>query len=196
MANDVFQLIIGGNVAGQPVENVLHFTNGGTLTDPINQAVELNDAFEEDVMDAWLDVLPENYAIMGTKAKQVNNGGGPTVAKIQPAFTLGHRVGNADTSAVGPVLLIPYQNGPRWFTGRIFLPGVSQEDIDNNQLDAALITAIGALNTILVAPFAFGAGTNFEYGIYLSDADVFKDADAISISSKPGLQNRRLRPVF
>ena len=195
MANDLFELVVLGNVAGQPVENVLHFEgDSDSMDDPIGATQALHDAWEADVQSAYLACLPDNYTNTGRRARRVNNGGGNTV--VVTANDPGTRTGSSDLAVAGPCMIFPApMGGGIYSTGKLFLPGVSSADVANGQFDPALKAAIQALIDILIAAIVSG-GANFVYQV-ISRATGLGVAPVVgSISLKPGIQNRRLRPTL
>jgi len=192
---DIYTLIVGGTLCGQPLENVLHFyPTTGPPADAIAGGIDLNTQWAAAVQAAWLAVHPDNYTYLGVKSRRCNTGGGPTLGLLAAAGTMGGRGSSASDSAIGPVIIAPFLAIGRWRTAKIFINGVGDDDLDNNTFSAALLAALDALITILHAPLAGGA-LGWQYCDY--DApDTANPLLNLGVSVKPGVQNRRLRPVF
>lgn len=200
MANDAYQLIIGANLAGQPVENVLHFDSGVEASpnpEDVNQL--LQDAWDADFETPFLACLPDNYTVIGYKIRRVNNGGGPALVTIAAAATTGARGADAEDSAIGPCLISSFNNGVNWRTGKIFLPGVAAGDVVNNVIQAALIAAINTLIVEIEGPHVQG-GSTFQYAVFAKQGGFATKAPFIpantSLSVKLGVQGGRLKPIF
>lgn len=194
---DIYTLIVGGNLCNQPVENVLHFhCTTPTPSDPIVQADDLNTLWDSVVSAAWINVHPDNYFYIGTKTRRCSSLGGPTLGKLQPAGTSGARGSDASDSAIGPVVIAPYNLGGRWATAKLFINGAGDDDLDNNVFSNGLLTALDALITILEAGLT-GMTSSFEYCAFrTAPTDTYAPLANLGVSVKPGVQNRRLRPVF
>lgn len=200
---DVYSLVIFANCCNQPVENVLHFRDDNSNgTTPQIQAEDLVTIWEADFESEWLDCLPDNYELIGYKARRVNNTGGPTFQK--PKTGNGTR-GDAGSSALGPCVISSYYDGTNWRSGRIFLPGIAEADITNNQPAAGLVAAVAALEVPLLAPqTGGGAPSTMQYCIFKPSAPPNQTNGAgfyffpvqATFSGKMGVQNRRLRPTF
>lgn len=196
MANDVYQLIVGGNVARQQVENVLHFEQAVVADpDPQIRAQNCVEAFVANWQAAWVACLPLNYLLQGFKCKRINNGGGPTYVAIAVGGTAGTWASNANESVVSPVIVVPYSDGVRWHAGRVFLPGVGDSAIDDGVYDPVFITTVIALQTLMLAPSTSG-GDSFEYAIWSPKNHVSYIPHTMHLSLKPGVQRRRLVPTF
>jgi hypothetical protein len=195
MANDVHQLVIASNVATQFCETVLNFQT--TVTGAAQPGVDSNDlisAWRTHVESLWLACLPNDYEAFGYKCKRVNNTGGPVEMKpITPVS--GTRSSVSSTSAVGPVILTSYLEGTKHRSGRIFMPGVATDDMTENVFDATLVTALLALIAELFTPFA-GPLHNWQYGIWSRKHLLFHPPEVMDLSQKPGVQDRRLKPIF
>lgn len=201
MAVDLYSVVLFGGICGQPVNNVLHFNGSETgAANPVQGGKDLN-AYLGDGTGAgtytklFLDCLPQNYTLLGLRARRINNGGGPTVTTT---FTpiVGNRVGDSDVSGIGPVGL--YHGTPGlgvWITGKIFFPGVSNADIANNSFVDALRDAIGDFLDLSLS--AAGPGPN---GPWQQQINHQADNTAInildySVSKKVGTQRRRYVPI-
>lgn len=199
MPNMVVQVQIHYRVGPQPGMNVLHFfANVGVgVTDVDSITQDAIGAFVVDLESLWRDVLPEDVQIVGYKGRRVSPSGGPTV--IVPASgVFGTRTGHFSAGSVGPCVIASYMQGDGdWRAGRIFLPGVSEADIQENQFDATLITALDALYDELL-DFHVGpvVSQSWEYCIYSRTHNEFSGVEALTTSGRPGTQRGRLKPAF
>jgi len=139
MANMVVQLQLHYKIGPQPGMNVLHFLAdvGVGVTDVDSITLDCITAFEGSIKTAWMNCLPEDVFLLGYKARRVSPSGGPTVTKVLTS-TPGGRSGNFSAGSIGPCLIVGYmQTDGDWKTGRVFLPGVSEDDIEENSYDPA-----------------------------------------------------------
>lgn len=199
MAFDVYSVSILGSVSGQPVANVLHAVDDVTGdADPIAGAAALNSGLLAGmgVIDKYLDCLPENYEMKALRTRRINNTGGPNVTS--PNVAAGTRAGFANVSGVGPVGLF-HANAAggevEWRTGKVFFPGVSSADVDNNIFVDTLITDIyeflNGWRTMAIA----GGGHNFS-GCIVNTLDGNPlQIMAVGVSLKVGTQRRRYVPL-
>lgn len=200
MARDIYALQLHYEIGPQPGMNVLHFAEDTEASaNPDVGAQGCMAAFDTQIKTLWLDCLPEDVLLIGYKARRVNNGGGPGI--VQPiAGEAGTRTGNFSAGAIGPCMIWSYQKfGGGWAAGRTFLPGVSEDDIEENSFVAGLIANIQALQAQLLTVPAMTTmmpPLNFEFGIYSPTHDAFSGAEAGHTSGKPGVQNRRMKPTF
>lgn len=196
MAADVYQLIIGGTLCGQPVENVLHYQDTATADpNPQTKAAHLEAGWSAAMLAAWLNVCPSNYDLIGYKCKRVNNGGGPNVTLIEAPGSVGSEPSAANDSCVGPVIIASYTDTVRWFAGRIFLPGIGDGEIDNNVFGPAVLANLAVINGLWSTPIANG-GDTFNFVIWSpTKNDAFVPV-AFTVSNRVGTQRRRLVPTF
>lgn len=199
MASDIIQLQVHYQIGPQPGMNVFHFRNTSSVEDPDpdTEAAHLHDGFRAQVEPALLDCIPEATAILGYKIRRVNNGGGPTV--IAPIGVVnGTRPGEFSAGSVGPCLIWAYHKfGGGWATGRTFLPGVAESDLDLNLFQAGLITEIANFFEIMLAVPTITIDTyDFEFGIYSPTHGAFSGIEVASLSGRPGTQRGRLKPAF
>jgi len=194
VATDVYQLIVVGQSAGQFFENVLHFTNGVTAgSDPTTAATQLIDDFIVMVQDSLIDCLCVDTSITGYKAKRINNGGSPTIAMPQTAVP-GTVSGTSATSATSPLVLIPFQRSGKFYTGKIFLPGLSESKLAGNVIDSSLVSLINIFTNNLES-FS-DSGPTWDFVIWSRTVSLPFFPYDFSVSAKVGIQRRRLKPVM
>src|SRR5258708_7185772 len=108
MANDVLEFSIVGSVAGEPTEVILHFEgDAANAADPTTLAEQAIPAIQTVWETDFVAALPDDYTLIGYKARRVNNTGGPTVALPVPGVT-GGRGANSVSSGQGPVVILNY----------------------------------------------------------------------------------------
>lgn len=194
MATDVYQLTVVGQSAGQFFENVLHFTDGATSNpDPTTQSQDLINSFISEVEPQLVDCMAADSSITGYKAKRVNNGGSPTIAVPQTPVP-GTIASTSATSATASLILVPFIRTGQFYTGKIFVPGLSEADLTGNVIGTAqrtrLATFTGALET-----FSIGS-TTWDYVIWSRTVSLPFVPYDFNVSAKVGIQRRRLKPVM
>lgn len=194
MANDVYQLVIAGNCAGQFWEMTPHFqSNVDTSPNPVGAATNLIDGFIASAQDSLLDCLSTDTNITGYKSKRVNNGGGPTVMKpITPAG--GTEATTSATSATAGCIILSYQHLMKFHAGKQFLPGIPEGFLTGNDYTAAYISLVNAYLGN-VSSFSQG-GNSFTLGVWSRKFSLFFAPQFQGLSHKPGIQKRRLLPTF
>jgi len=198
---DIYSLEVLGVIAGQPCATVLHFEAAETtVPNPIEVAKELiarwqDEPVAESYINAYLGMTPENYFMKGLRARRISAGGGPNVAEPIANFP-GLRDGNADVSGVSPVLLYHCQTpGDKWVTGKVFVPGVSVEDVAENVLATALVTKIKVFGDCWETPIGAGPHGPFTQVVWSPNDSAALEIISNSVSAKIGTQRRRYVPL-
>jgi hypothetical protein len=195
MANDVYQLVIVGQSAGQFYENVLHFKNGSTNDpDPVAGASSLIEGFVNTLQDSLVDCMCVDTSITGYKAKRVNNGGGPTVAEPQVSVP-GTVSGTSATSATASLLLVPFVRSSKFYSGKVFIPGLSESMLAGNVISGTLITLLDSFANNLASSFTQTPHT-WDYVVWSRTVSLPFTPFDITVSAKVGIQRRRLKPVM
>jgi len=195
MANDIFQLTMLGVAGTEFWESVLNFQSPLTAsTAPMQDAEDCITAWQNAAEGNFLDCIPQNVGITGYKCKRINNGGGPTIMKPSSAV-FGNRPFDMIVSCIGPCLVSFFPHGPKFKTGRWFIPGYAAGDMLDNEPAGALVTLLTTLRTQMMAP-QVGTLHNFQYVIYSRKYSIPFTPIAIELSLKVGVQNRRLKPVM
>jgi len=134
MADETYEITMNGTLAGQFVQTVQHVQ--ATIATPVNPFASAlliaQDISTNGVLDAWLNILPGTYVITSLSVKKVSGTGGPTAILTSAALsgTTGQRDAAISSAQVNPVIVwIPTTSPDK--TGRVFLPGVAEEDIDD-----------------------------------------------------------------
>lgn len=196
----VYEVIFTGRVAGQFVQDVLHMNILDTLSGPpysiAKDILELINV-TVNITGGWCNMLPEDYTLTSIRCRQLRPVGGPTAIILQSALNedTGQRSGNADVSSNSPLIIWIPTTGPAR-TGRVFVPGVSQTDVDENVLTAALVTE---MESFAQSWKDGGTTPNLSLeargSVYRRIAGVGDLIDDFRVSPVIGNQRRRLKPI-
>ena len=198
MAVETYESVITGYLANEFVQTVLHFTGPNTVGQPAYfRAKDLNDALVDALgpVMTFLDCLPEDYKASSIRSRRVSAGGGPTAVRLASTWdnSTGSRTGHISSSQANPLVIwIPTVTPNK--VGKTFLPGVSEDDIDEMQLSSVLITAIESFIAAMTTPQALSADS-MQGSILRKTTHVGDIIDAGRISPLIGTQRRRLHPV-
>lgn len=160
MATHVYQMSINYNVGGQFASNILHFTmDDSGFTTTALAASGLIQGWDSANRTRLRNLLSSHVALLSYRARMINGSGGFEGQLLVGAGVIGNRSGNLMAAGIGPVsVLYPNGNGPQ--RGRIFWPGISDDDCTDGIIQS---TYFGVLNTSLagiIAPFnATGGGS-------------------------------------
>lgn len=201
MAVETYEVVASGNLAGQFVANVFHFS-GPTTDDELyfsratNLLAKLNE--EDKWVSKWIQCLPEDYKLTSLRARRCLPGGGPTAILLgdQLVAQVGTRSGEIQAAQVNPLIIwIPRDNSNK--TGRCFLPGVSEDDLDQMTYVAGLVANMNTFifeHTDTISPVGF---TSDVQGSILrrGAVPVYDFIDNGRVSPIIGTQRRRLRPM-
>jgi hypothetical protein len=197
MSQNVYSLAVNGVSAGQFVQNILHFQfdDAGYSTSQI-AAAQLITAWHNARGLTWRQLLPSDYTLKSYSAVKVTGGGGFSSFLPAPGTTAGQRSGTQSATAINPVIVttpIPFGRG----RGKIFLPGVSETDIQDGVYTDAYVTAVtGGLITLLDDLTLAGGGTpTAVYGWLKANGTTFARADKVWLSMNVGTQRRRMKPA-
>lgn len=192
MANDVYQLVMRGNCAGQFWETVQHYeTTVAVAPDPVAVADRLITGFITSIQGLVADLLATDNEITSYSAKRVNNGGSPTTMRpITPVA--GAVAGTSATAAVAYLIVGEYVHGGRFRTGRWFLPGIPEANLVGNGYTAGAIADAG---TLISDNSAFTQTPDiFTWGVWSRTHGIFTAPVYAHLSPKVGVQRRRLLP--
>lgn len=199
MANQTYQVVLTGNLAGQFVQNVLHYRmDDSSFTNRLLSAKGLLDGWIADDKDlSWFDMLPEPYIYLSAKARCITGGGGPEHVNLTHTGQTGSRGSTIQTSSAGPVV-IWHTDGPNRSTGKVFLPGIAVGDVQGGEISAACITALEAALADFITSFPAVGGTTPECYLCVAksgDPDTRYLVDNYRIAKDVGQQRRRQLPV-
>ena len=201
MAGDgkLMEVTLTGALGGQFVQNVLHAQwEPEGEPDPFFNAVAVGVAVATDWQPAYLDCLSELYSMSSIRVRQLAPVAGPSYTQTSGvAGENGTRAGDFSVYVAGPLLNFPVTMGtPR--VGKIFLPGVSEEDISEGILATPLDTVLNAFIAILLTPIAVSGdypGT-LTYCVAKTDHSDWKIPVGGYISATVGTQRRRAKPNY
>lgn len=200
MPAETYEVIISGTLAGQFVQTVMHMNCDNTLPEPpfdVAQAIVDDMSIGGALVDLYCSALPSDYTATSLRARRILATGGPSAIKLATLFSVsvGQRSGTISSAQVNPVIIwIPTTLPSK--TGRTFMPGVSEADIDEMVYDTPLIAALDALGAY------WATGGTLTLGSIAWTGAVYRRALAAShgitnhrVSPVVGTQRRRLRPV-
>lgn len=196
---DVLEAIVSGHVAGQYCQNVFHFNCTNTAgANPFSYAKNLTESLESagGFLSNYIDCLPEDYVGSSVRSRLIKPTPGPTHYSGAGAWVdgfTGGRTGKLSSAQVSPLIVWIGTSLPNK-TGRCFLPGISEDDIE----EMVLGNGLPAVLATFMAKFIAGASTStidWEGAIYRRG---FGTADSVQnayVSPHIGTQRRRLTPV-
>jgi hypothetical protein len=179
------------------VQNTLHVdvAESGSHT-PYEYATDIINLWVVSYKTHWLACCTNGYYITSVTSRKVQTPGGPLAVILYAPGAQGGARGNAAASGLCPVMLFPVLLHGKNVTGRIFLPGVAQTDIQDNVLSASLLTAMSTMSTDLLATWALSVtGVNANVCIYNRANQVNTHVTIYRPSTKPGTQRRRYVPA-
>lgn len=200
MANEAYELVISGTLAGQFVQNVLHVNVANTSDDPPYEiAGDIIDTLDATIglTAAWCDILPTDYALTSIRCRRVLVTGGPTAIRLGSALAedAGQRTGTIQSAQVNPVIVLLTTLRPNR-PGRIFVPGISEADLDAMVYVSGYVLAVDALIVLIHTGFTLdNAGYSASFGILRRAIASSDDIMGGRLSPLIGTQRRRLRPV-
>ena len=198
--DNLFEVTLSGALNGQFVQNVLHVQAAPTTgtPDPFLMAASIAASVIVEWMPSYLDCLPEGYEFSSCRCRGVTPMPSATAtAFIDTGDSSGARAGMASTYVEGPLLIFPV-TFTRPALGKIFLPGVSEEDIDYGVMVLDLRAALVALVGVLLTPQTT-SGTipvDYTFCIRKGDGTDWKVPAGGALSPTIGTQRRRAKPLF
>ncbi len=159
MATNTYQLAISYNVGGQFAANVLHYSFDDAGFGSTSLAAKgLVDGFNAANLAALKNMLSAHVSILSFRARSITQPGGFVGGIALAGGTVGLRAGNLSIAGVGPVIIF-YPTGNRKERGRMFVPGISDNDCFDGVLLAAYHTVLQSSAATLITPFnAVGGG--------------------------------------
>jgi len=200
MPSEMYELTLTGTLAGQFVQTILNVTcNNSGSTNPFAFADSLLEQWNQtdDLVQRWCECLPADYALTSARCRRLLPTGGPTQIYLRANLIeyIGQRTGTVATSGVSPLFIWLTTTRPTK-TGRTFLPGVAEPDIDQMVLASGLLTAMETFGDLFRDGGTIGGGSDTWGGaIYRRALDA---ADAVTnyrVSPVIGNLRRRLRPI-
>lgn len=205
MAISSYEVVFSGTLAGQFVQTVQHVQ--ATIATPTNSFAQAlliaQDINTGGTQSGFMDCLPDVYRMTSIRVRQILPTGGATAILTAGDLTVnvGARSGGISAAQVNPLMIWIPTVAPNK-TGRLFFPGVSEDDIDDMVLDAPLITAYQAFAQLWIDGGTLGGVDEWHGAVLRKSAPpppiVPVSTDLIAfgqISPLIGTQRRRLRPV-
>jgi hypothetical protein len=198
MAVNTYRLTISYNCAGQFAQNVLHYSfDDGLYADTTVAAQALNAAFNTHCTAKIKDALSTHVQILSFKSRRVTTAGGFEAVLLGGVGDVGARVGDLSASGLAPMIRLVTNNVPPK-TGRVFLPGVSDNDCDEGFLTSGLFTEMSDLADALDDPLTLaGGGAPLATPVLYSQSPVVDSIPITIAVPSPYLctQRRRQRPA-
>jgi len=198
MPVEAYECTLSGTLAGQFVQTVFHVNyNNGSSQPPFFAAKDIAEQLVAagEFVVKFTDALTSTYDATSLRVRRVGPTGGPTAIVLAGGMSQsqGQRDAGISSAQVNPlVILIPSVAPAK--TGRIFIPGVAESDIDNMFIVSGLITALTDLIAYMVAGTTI-AGGGITFAVLRRATKVGDPIDAGYVSPLIGTQRRRLRPV-
>lgn len=197
---NLFECTFSGALNGQFVQNVLHMQVEleDTPDDWFLVAYALALGVGSDLGGLYLDCLPETYVFSSIRCRAITPAASATATfLISSSSNHGTRAAEFSTYVEGPLLTFPVVLS-RPVLGKIFIPGVAEEDIEYGILSDSLKFALSTLNVGLISGGSFTGddpGT-YKYCVANGAKTDWKVPSAGVISPTIGTQRRRARPLF
>jgi hypothetical protein len=192
-----YKLTISYNTAGQFAQNVLHYSfEDGAFATTVAAADALNNAFSAHCTGPLKDALSTHVQILSYKSRLVSASGGFEAVKLGVAGDVGNRTGDLSASGLAPLIRF-ITNGVPPKSGRMFLPGVSDDDCEDSFLTGAYFTDLQALANALDDPITLvGGGSPLATPVLFTHQPII-DSIPISVAVPAtflATQRRRQRP--
>ena len=193
-----YSVVFSGTLAGQFVQSVLHVKS--EIATPVNSfasalliAQDIND---NGVQEAWMDMLPVDYLMTSLRVRRIDGTGGATAILIRGQLTQpdGQRAGAINSAQVNPVITWIGTTSPDK-PGKTFVPGVSEDDLNEMVLLEAIVTAYQAFAEAWKDGGTLGGVDTWKGCIWRREAEVGDLIFAAQVSPLIGTQKKRLHPV-
>lgn len=198
MAASTYRLTISYNSAGQFAQNVLHykFDDGGFATS-VAAAAALNDAFALHCGTQLKNALSAHTQVLSYKSRKIEGGGGFEAVKLGAGGDIGARASDMSASGLAPLIRFLTLSVPPK-SGRMFLPGISDDDVDTSFVTPAYFTVLEGLANVLDDPINLVGGGSPVATPVLRTVSPVRDSLPINPAvpcSYLATQRRRQRPA-
>lgn len=198
MSTQTYRLTISYNTAGQFAQNVLHynFDDSGYATS-VDAANALITAWKTHCFTQLKAALSTHTQVLSFKARRETGGGGFEAVQPGVGGDVGTRTGDLSASGLSPMIRFITNVHPVK-SGRMFLPGISDDDADDGCVTPSYFGVLGTLAGLLDDAITLaGGGTPSATPVVLSH---FPFTTAITISPAVACtwlstQRRRQRPA-
>lgn len=197
MSNATYELRITGTHYNQFVENVFHFQGDlATGVQPYTEGMDLIDSFlQTSAIDDFRACLPPTYLVDRLSARCILPAG-PSQGPHQQVINANYP-GTSGTAAASenlcPVMNLIPPMGVKT-QGRVYMPCIAKEDINNNQYQSGYIAAMTTFFDGLITGIAVSA-TTWKLAIYSRKLGSSSLAQAHTLSAAIGYQGKRRRPI-
>jgi len=197
--------VISGTLAHQFVQTVQHVqANIATPVNPFASALLIaQDITSGSIISDFMGILPSDYQGTSVRVRRVLPAGGATAIVLSADWSTsaGARSGEISSAQVNPLINWIGTTDPEK-TGRLFIPGVSEADIDGMALSSPIIALYNTFIATWIAGGTVGGVDTYVGAILRKSAPpppiVPVSSDIIfagQVSPLIGTQRRRLRPV-
>lgn len=198
MAQEVYEGVLSGVLAGQFVQNVFHFLFDNTGADepyPTANDIAKSLCATGAFIDLYLLCLPNDYRATSIRVRRISTGGGPTAIQLaaQMHTSEGGRTGQISSAQVSPLMIwIPSSEQSK--VGKTFLPGCSEDDIEEMALSSDLLDAMQTFIDYCDGVIT-GAFASFQLCVLRRTTMTGDPVEFGRVSPLIATQRRRLRPV-
>jgi len=195
MAIENYKLDLGGLHGGAWNQVSLVFqVNNGSSENNIFVAKKLVDDFHADRLTDWRGLFPNEYGLEWARARRISVGGGKSRTREYPGSSgQGTRAGDTASLALAPVVKL-HCGMTADTQGRIFLPCVSESDLDQNILDAGYVNDVVTFFGDLVGWTGSISSLTWNLSVYSPKLSNAFPVVAITVSSIIGNQRKRRVP--
>lgn len=188
--NDVYQAVIGMNVKGQKIANVLHFeqTSGDGVITPNH---DLCLAIQEDLLPTYQLTTSNDLSFESIRAHKISPAIGGTY--VLPIAVLG-LIAQDTLPPNGNVVATLYSdNLTRQGRGRIFISGVPDTVSGDGRLNSAAVGTYVTFLDLLMGTIQAAAGATFRAGVWSTVGLAFHDFTSYQIRARINtLRSRRM----
>jgi hypothetical protein len=195
MATALYRTSWRGVSMNQQNEVVMHWlATGISLGSAFDEANSLIQLLQSSFKNLWLAMLPDNYSLSAILARRIGPTGGQyAIIDYEEGTEIGTRGSGNTANQVCPcVTLIPPMGVKSG--GRVFLPTVSQTQIQLNVFTAGYITAVNNFFNPAIA-FSSFLGGNIQLCIYSRKLNTSSEVSSFHLSPVIGFQRKRARPI-
>lgn len=167
--NDMWQVRVIGRMEGQECNNILHFSCVGSSTDvETGLILKLIECFTTHLMP----VLASTYSLQEVRWKKVSPVLGPEYSTIVGVGAAGGGTATALPSYCSAVVSIRTALGGRSKRGRMYIPGIPEDQTNGSYLDPGLPLYLGLVAFLACVAGEFfhpdpaGGSDLFDIGVY------------------------------
>jgi len=200
MANQIIQTEIHYIVNGQLAINVLHWFGDSSESDLFLVARHAVDALDGTfagagiVLADFTEIMSADAFISAVVVRVVGVAPGPKYVRVYPASTWeGEAPDNCYSQTVAANIKLITASGPD-FTGRIFLPAVSEGFIETNRYTSAAEAEYATFRSRLAAGLVSDDGT-FDLAVYNRTTKTSELVTNTMLVPNPGTIRGRVSPV-